>query len=959
MARQEFPIGASQSTDPNLLSWFGNVLGESIPSEFLPTGTTDTYYSAYFELSAYGGSNVIFRVSDSPTDESGALEGQELSTVLEDSASAFTVEAGGLSITLSGPNHSSNQFDDNLEPYHWRTSTAKATELNTFIASYNSLSQSEKDATTLTLDDEQSLIQEFSLSTKSGNAEASIVFQARAAKEFSLTAESEASEASIVFSKSTIHNFSLSAESGEAKASIVFEKSTIHNMILSAESEGGEASLTMQILTARSLVLSAESGSAEASVSFEVRAPTEQEIISQRNVGSIRGIKTQAFPQPPQIDETLLNAQNREELVEAVQAIIRWIEKLPIYDEELKENISRSFLSTGSFITGLEVGDLTADIFRGEDVYIGTSNQFYVSGATGKLILTDAQNPPVRRLELGLFGAGAASGLKVWDSNGDLIFDLTGITADFSIDDGSITTDQLANAAVTADKLADSAVVLGKIAPDSVTENELEDLAVVTSKLAAGAITSIKIADNAIIAPLIAANTILAGNIASNAIITRHIATDSIVAAQIQVGVIPENFSDLSGEITDDQVADGIPRNFSDMEGLIGSADIAAGVIIASKIGAGAILSDKIAANAIIASKIAAGTITANKLDADVINTRPLFINTVSLSTTASGNTLQTRTATVNATNLSISGFYQYLLKIDIPSSFITFGLNIQNNLFSGFLELPNAITSSYEKIFEAKQANLFDPDTSTVILELFWKQSGTQIDFKVETRRTQTTRILLGLVRTLPGYINSSIATEPVGPVDPTDSMPSLTNPGTQNWTNGDSESVTVSVSGGDTPLNYTWTESIPGVSGSGLVLSGTPTTNGTYTATLEVEDDDGDEDSVSFSVVVSDTVTPPPPTGDEPDEPTGVSITFTSQETVFGTIVGFPTLNWNSVSDADDYDYNLNDTVTPGNSISGTTTNTSIAIGTKRPIDFNFTGSVRASNEDGESDYVSVSVN
>ena len=571
---------------------------------------------------------------------------------------------------------------------------------------------------------------------------------------------------------------------------------------------------------------------------------TEEEVIAKRNSSQVRGIKTQAFPQPPQVDETQL--EDLEDIILATQEIVRWISSIPVYDSELKENISRSFLSTGSYIDNLKVGLLTAEEFRGQLVYIGSTNQFEINGPSGLIRLKDDQDPPVVRLEMGKFGAGGAAGLKVWDSNGHLIFDLTGTTADFSIGENSITTDQLQNAAVTAEKLGEFAVTFGKIALGAVTAEELAAGSVVTEALATGAITSVKIANNTITAPLIAANTILAGNIASNAVIARHILARTITANKIQVGVIPENFSDLSGEITDAQVADGIPRNFSDMEGLIGEADIAAGVIIASKIGAGAILSSKIAANAIIAGKIAAGTISANHMAANSINLGSAVVTGTLTADHISADVINARSVwtgsqVVNQVNLS---------NPELPGNNLEYSYNAYFVFTSAGLLNSGPPGTNYRVLGRVPVLQI-SPVQETVLITVYWKLSNGNFQFyKTGDSGSVSITAIMGV-----NWPGDSVPGTVADPVEPTDSMPSLTNPGTQNWILNTSESLTVSVSGGDTPLSYTWTESISGVFGSGLTLSGTPTVNGTYSVTLEVEDDDGDTDSISFSIVVSTT--------------------------------------------------------------------------------------------------------
>ena len=66
------------------------------------------------------------------------------------------------------------------------------------------------------------------------------------------------------------------------------------------------------------------------------------------------------------------------------------------------------------------------------------------------------------------------------------------------LSDGSVTTNKIADGAVTSDKLADGSVTTNKITDGAVTSDKLADGSVTTSKIADDAVTSDKLADGSV-----------------------------------------------------------------------------------------------------------------------------------------------------------------------------------------------------------------------------------------------------------------------------------------------------------------------------------------------------------------------------------------------------------------------------------------------------------------------------
>lgn len=76
------------------------------------------------------------------------------------------------------------------------------------------------------------------------------------------------------------------------------------------------------------------------------------------------------------------------------------------------------------------------------------------------------------------------------------------------IKDGAITTNKIADKAVTEGKLADGAVTTEKIEDETITAAKLADDSVTTDKISDGAVNEFKIGDNAVITEKIADNAV-------------------------------------------------------------------------------------------------------------------------------------------------------------------------------------------------------------------------------------------------------------------------------------------------------------------------------------------------------------------------------------------------------------------------------------------------------------------
>lgn len=177
-----------------------------------------------------------------------------------------------------------------------------------------------------------------------------------------------------------------------------------------------------------------------------------------------------------------------------------------------------------------------------------------------------------------------------------------------SIAAGGVSTDRLAELAVTAAKLADGSVENAKLADAAVTTAKLQNLAVDNSKLAALAVDAAKLADSAVTATKIANAAVGYAAIAVAAIGTIHIQTGAIISAHIgtaQIGTAHIQYA------------------------AIGSAAIAAAAIGTAHIQDAAITNAKIVS--LEAAKITAGTLAAGVIYGGTINADQINAGTVNV----------------------------------------------------------------------------------------------------------------------------------------------------------------------------------------------------------------------------------------------------------------------------------------------------------------------------------------
>ena len=140
-------------------------------------------------------------------------------------------------------------------------------------------------------------------------------------------------------------------------------------------------------------------------------------------VQAVKGLEANLYPLPPRVDPKSLSVDKPQEVLRALQETIAWIQNLPVYDQSLKESISRNFLTTNNLVPEINVETLFAD-----DIYVGGSVEddspsLIISGVNNQILVKDTDGNIVVRM--GLF-TGDIAGIRFYDADGNVVLALTG-----------------------------------------------------------------------------------------------------------------------------------------------------------------------------------------------------------------------------------------------------------------------------------------------------------------------------------------------------------------------------------------------------------------------------------------------------------------------------------------------------------------------------------------------------
>lgn len=90
-------------------------------------------------------------------------------------------------------------------------------------------------------------------------------------------------------------------------------------------------------------------------------------------------------------------------------------------------NGSPKVIMDEAMIASLEAGKITAGTITASGIYLGDTT-FHLDAFNKQMVISDAQATPQKRVEIGKLGPNASDyGIRIYDENGNLVFDETGI----------------------------------------------------------------------------------------------------------------------------------------------------------------------------------------------------------------------------------------------------------------------------------------------------------------------------------------------------------------------------------------------------------------------------------------------------------------------------------------------------------------------------------------------------
>ena len=223
----------------------------------------------------------------------------------------------------------------------------------------------------------------------------------------------------------------------------------------------------------------------------------------------------------------------------------------------------------------------------------------------------------------------------------------------------TVSTDTIADDAVTGDKVADEAVDSRKLADKAVESEKIADEAVDSRKLAEKAVVREKIAVEAVDSTRLAREAVVREKIAVEAVDSTRLAEEAVVREKIAVEAVD------STRLADDAVV----REKIAVDA-VDSSKIAAEAVGPSEIATNAVGSSEIAADAVGSSEIAAEAVGSSEIADDAVGSSELKNNLIERPCereVEDGATVMSVTCACNPTEVGWSGMCSFEPKLEAP----------------------------------------------------------------------------------------------------------------------------------------------------------------------------------------------------------------------------------------------------------------------------------------------------
>lgn len=284
-----------------------------------------------------------------------------------------------------------------------------------------------------------------------------------------------------------------------------------------------------------------------------------------------------------------------------------------------------------------------------------------------------------------------------------------GKTISLTLKDGCVTTQKLANEAVSTGKLEEGAVTQGKIAEGAVGEHELEDGSVTKDKIASSAVTAEKISQNAVTAEKIAEGAVTEGKLSDNSVGNSNVEDNAITTSKIHDESITRAKMAPESIATEHIIDSSVTREKMAVDS-VSTDSLCDGSVAEEKIINGAITPDKLADNCVSVDKLSVEVQDTLKLYDFVARNGYKYIGMATPETkpeTDKGNVLY-----IAATEGSYDKFATSGGILD-PSGEVTDAIHL------GYGEVALLLYNGYEEL----QAKTLDTKKSEPILKAGWSK--------------------------------------------------------------------------------------------------------------------------------------------------------------------------------------------------------------------------------------------